>query len=129
MKKLLLVLVLPLMLGSCEKLGIQPTPSPETPRQTVALAATSYTTAGRAALTYIQLPRCAPQGGPTVCSSPTVVEQLQKASSVARQSLDQAIDVAKDPTATEDTKSIALTAASSAVKLFSVLAEKYKLTR
>lgn len=127
MKRLVLVLVLGFTLSSCDKFGVLSPPTPETPRQGIALASTTYTTAGRAALTYIQLPRCQETGGPTVCSSPAVVSQIQRASAVARQSLDQATDIAIDPKSTEDMKSTALTAATNAVKLFQVLAEKYKL--
>lgn len=100
--------------------------TPQSPDAAVAVAVGSYEAAGKVALQYIGLPRCAP-AGPTVCSSQKVVTQIQRASAVARGALDQALDVIADPAKLDGTRAQAVTAAESAVKVFVLIADQYKI--
>ena len=107
-----------LLLAGCQK--------PQSPDAAVAIAVGSYEAAGKVALQYVTLPPCDPIG-PKLCAEPKVKVQIQRASSVARGALDQALDVIADPTKLGTTREQAVTAAETAVKVFVLITDQYKL--
>lgn len=90
---------------------------PQTPAQSVLAATATYNGAGKVALTYMALPRCA-DAGPKVCSSPAVVDAIKTADNAAYATLVSAEKVVRTPGFGDDAISSAVTAARGAVDAF-----------
>jgi hypothetical protein len=106
-----LLVVMGLMLVACA--------TPTTARQGVFAVVTAYDGAVKTAVAYAGLPRCGAVGAPVVCSHATVVVQLAKANVVAMPSVNALTTVAADKTKSNSAVQVALTAAQSAVTVFS----------
>jgi hypothetical protein len=78
-------------------------------------------------LTYGNLPRCLPEGGPVVCSQQKVVDQIKKASTVSITAIEQATEILKDPKLTAGTKETAVSAAEAAIATFNSIVATYEV--
>lgn len=111
MKRLIGALLLAFALA-----GLGCATTPQTPAQSVYQVQGSYAAALQIAVTYKQLPKCQ-QGSPVICSTPTVVAQLQKADDVAYAALTAAQNIVRTPGAGANFQT-AITAAQQATAAF-----------
>lgn len=110
-----------LLLSACNQLG-----SPQTAQQKVFAAGTVYETAVKAALVYVNLPRCiTPKVQP--CSEPGVVDEIKKADNVAFAALTQAKAVVTDPTKTASVANAAAASVESALIVFNAVLVQYRI--
>lgn len=117
----LAVLVGVALIAACAQFG-----SPQTAQQKVFAAGTVYETAVKAALVYVNLPRCVtPKAQP--CSEPGVVDEIKKADNVAFAALTQAKAVVTDPTKTATVANAAAASVESALVVFNAVLSQYKI--
>lgn len=100
-------IVLAVLLAACAS-------TPQTPAQSVYAVQGAYATALSAAVSYKQLPACAPTS-PGLCSNPDVVLKLQKADDVAYAALTAAQNIVRTPGAGANATT-AIAAANQAVQ-------------
>lgn len=109
MKKLIFVLAF--ALSSCASV-------PETPAQKVFAATQMYDVALSVAVAYKELPSCDLPSAPKICSDAGVVETVQKADTVAYESLTAAQAIVRAPAPTQSALQTAVLWAQGAIKAF-----------
>lgn len=121
MKRSLIIVTLAAALAGCAS-------TPSTPQQAVFAAKSTYATALTAAVAYRRLPVCS-DTRPVPCSHPALVQQLQKADTVAAASLDAAEAAARTPIVSATATDRAIQAAQAALAALTSLITNLGVTQ
>lgn len=116
MKKLILAAALLVFAGCAGNLG--PYPKPDT---VVYTAKAAYETALTGMVAYAKLPRCTAPAAPRLCSSPPILEQMEKARAASRITIDAAESAVRTPGFGQDAIQTAVTAAEAATKALTAI--------